>query len=114
MSTRTSSQCPPRSSQHPAPNYHARAPVREGSTFLTVCRGMESELTISGFDRPERLVVAATNDRMDIDCARCRPVARTASWPTWNVPGSRASRLRLFVEEDVLLEVGIVDECVAG
>jgi hypothetical protein len=42
-------------------------PVADGSTFVTVYRGMENDITLVEFDRPERLVVVGTNDRMDID-----------------------------------------------
>ena len=42
-------------------------PVGDGSTLVTVYRGMENDITLVEFDRPERLVVVGTNDRMDID-----------------------------------------------
>lgn len=45
----------------------SEGPIREGSKFLTVYRGVENEVTLTEFDRPERLVVVAANDRMEID-----------------------------------------------
>ena len=42
-------------------------PIGEGAKFLTVYRGTDNDVTIAGFDRPRRLVVAAGNDRIDID-----------------------------------------------
>lgn len=44
----------------------SEGPVGDGSKFVTVYRGMENDITLVEFDRPERLVVG-TNDRMDID-----------------------------------------------
>jgi uncharacterized membrane protein len=44
-------------------------PIRQGSKFLTVYRGMKNDSTIVEFNRPERLVVATASDRMDIDTA---------------------------------------------
>lgn len=42
-------------------------PVGEGSRFLTVFRGMDNDVVIADYDRPKRLVVAATNKLMNID-----------------------------------------------
>ena len=42
-------------------------PVGQGSKFMTVYRGMENDVTLAEFDRPKHLVVAANNDRVDID-----------------------------------------------
>ncbi len=42
-------------------------PVREGSRFRTVYRGLENEITIAEFDRPQHLVVASTSKAMDFD-----------------------------------------------
>ena len=42
-------------------------PVGQGSKFLTVFRGVQSDVVISDYHRPERLVIAAINDSMDID-----------------------------------------------
>ncbi len=42
-------------------------PVGEGSRFMTVFRGVDSDVLIADYHRPERLVVAASNNSMDID-----------------------------------------------
>ena len=42
-------------------------PIREGSKFLTVYRGMENEVALTAFDRPDHLVVAASSKNVDID-----------------------------------------------
>lgn len=42
-------------------------PVREGSRFRTVYRGLENEVTVAAYDRPERLVVASTSKTVDFD-----------------------------------------------
>jgi hypothetical protein len=42
-------------------------PIREGSRFLTVYRGLKNHVTLAEFDRPERLVVAGSSNSMDID-----------------------------------------------
>ena len=44
-------------------------PVREGSKFMTLYRGMESQSTLAEFDRPGRLTVASITDRIDFDTA---------------------------------------------
>ena len=45
----------------------SEGPVREGSRFRTVYRGMENDVTIAAFDRPRHLVVVATSKAMDFD-----------------------------------------------
>lgn len=52
-----------------AAELRSEAPVGEGTKYMTVYRGTGNDVTIAGFDRPGRLVVAAGNDRMDIDTA---------------------------------------------
>ena len=42
-------------------------PIGEGSRFVVVNRGREDEVTITVFDRPERLEFAVTSKAMDID-----------------------------------------------
>lgn len=41
--------------------------VGQGSKSMTVYRGMENDVTLAEFERPKHLVVAANNDRRDID-----------------------------------------------
>lgn len=42
-------------------------PVRKGSTFVVVNRGREDDVTITRFDRPERLDFAVSSKQIDID-----------------------------------------------
>ncbi len=42
-------------------------PIGKGSQFIVVSRGREDEVTITVFDRPERLEFAVTSKAMDID-----------------------------------------------
>ena len=42
-------------------------PVRQGSTFVVVNRGREDEVTITRFDRPERIDFAVSSKQIDID-----------------------------------------------
>lgn len=44
-------------------------PLREGSRFVNVYRGLENDLAPVELDRPKPLVVAGTNGRMAIDTA---------------------------------------------
>jgi len=50
-----------------AAQLRSEEPIGEGSKFVTVYRGTDNDVTIVEFDRPQRLVVAAGNDRIDID-----------------------------------------------
>lgn len=67
--------------------------VGQGSKFMTVYRGMENDVTLAEFERPKHLVVAANNDRRDIDTTYTFTEANGA--PDWWSPrtsGRRASR----------------------
>ncbi len=50
-----------------AAQLRSEEPIGEGSKFVTVYRGTDNDVTIAEFDRPRRLVVAAGNNRIDID-----------------------------------------------
>ncbi len=52
-----------------AAELRSEGPVRQGSRFQTVYLGQENDVTLAEFDRPDRLLVAATNTMMDIDTA---------------------------------------------
>lgn len=83
-------------------------PVGDGSTFVTVYRGMVKDITLVEFDRPERLVVVGTNDKMDIDTsyaftaqgAGTRVVVTTEVRPKGLI-SFLAPLLRLFVRREL-------------
>ncbi len=50
-----------------AAELRSEGPVRGGSRFQTVYLGQENDVALAELDRPERVLVAATNTMMDID-----------------------------------------------